>query len=307
MDVDGPLSRLGTRGFAVVRGLLGQEELERLRVAFSTARRADVAIYAAFEPGPEETRWVADRIEKLLPELRDATTLRTDRVARRGVFFATEHTNLDWHTDYKSDYLFQGHRDHVTIWMPIVKPSRDRSGLSLIPIDRLRERDERVHRILENRGAARYEGGVLRYEDRGADLSVPCSFPLEEIAESPALAEGDALLVRSDVLHRTQDTETSRVSLALRALHGGHELTASRLLSGSPGKHARMRAEPGAFCEVLGAFFMNRRTQITVSELLSAQERFARKEPLARLAFAGARALLLPLMLTYRLGQGLAP
>ena len=38
----------------------------------------------------------------------------------------------------------------------------------------------------------------------------------DEIAQTPHLREGDALLFRMDLFHQTQDTETERVALSLR-------------------------------------------------------------------------------------------
>jgi hypothetical protein len=58
-----------------------------------------------------------------------------------------------------------------------------------------------------------------------------------------------------------------------------------------------MLGEPNAFCEVLGAFWLYRRSRMTVGEFLAARRRFAQKEPLPRLVFAGARALL-PVLLS---------
>ena len=287
---------LSDRGFVVVHGLLTAAQVEGLRAAYASSERVDVAAYVATEPRLSDIRGIIARVEALLPSIREATGMATDLVVPQGTFFATERMNLDWHTDQKSDYLFQGHRHHLTFWMPVEKPDPARSGLSVIPIDRLREHAPEAFRALSGRGSARYANGELDYEDGDRERRVSCPGDLASFAESPRLLPGDALVVRSDLLHRTSDVETVRVALSLRALNGEHRLTVARLLSASSRKRARIRDEPNAFAEALAAFLLCRRTTITVREFLRVRARLAQKERLPRVAFAAAR-LALPLAL----------
>jgi ectoine hydroxylase-related dioxygenase (phytanoyl-CoA dioxygenase family) len=297
MQVESSWDALNTRGFVAVREFLSTAELGPLERAYRRSARADVAMYVAMEPAREDIAGVIEKIERLLPSIRAGTGNQTDTVIEQGTFFATDQMNLGWHADYKSYYLFQGHRHHLTFWLPVIKPLRDKSGLSVVPMDRLRERGEPVFRLIEGRGTARCENGYFHYEDGRADRHMACPVDFDEIAETPELGAGDALVMRSDLLHRTQDVRTARVSLSLRALWSGHRLTRAHLLTASPNKRKRMLGEPNAFCEVLAAFWLYRRPQMTVGELLAARRRFARKETVPRLAFAGARALL-PVLLS---------
>jgi hypothetical protein len=299
--VEGSWAALDTRGFVVVREFLSSGELTALQAAYSRAQRAEVAAYVALQPERESLFPVLRRVRALLSEVRTAAATSADTVVEQGVFFATEMTKLGWHSDSKSYYTFQSHRDHLSFWLPIIKPSADKSGLSVVPMDALRERAEDIFRLIEGRGAVRCEDGVFHYEAGTFDRQIRCPVDLDEISEAPALAPGDVLVMRSDLLHRTQDADTARVSLALRALPGDQRLTLSQLLSGSAGKHQRMRREPSTFCETLAAFLLYRRSHMTANELLEAQQRLAAKEFVPRLAFAAAR-LLLPALL---LGQGL--
>jgi hypothetical protein len=293
--VENSWTALDSRGFVVVKGFLPTVEVEALESTYRRAQRAEVASYVALEPDRESLLPVLHRVGDLLCEVRRATRTSADTVVDQGVFFATELTKLGWHSDYKSAYVFQNHRDHLSFWLPIIKPHAQKSGLSVVPKDALRERAEHIFHLLEGRGTARYEDGFLHYEDGAFDRRIRCP-NLDEISETPALAPGDALVMRSDVLHRTQDAETARVALALRALPGSQRLTCSELLGGSPNKRRRMLSEPIAFCETLAAFCLYRRSHMTVRELLEARQRFVNKEFFPRLAFAGARVLLPPLL-----------
>jgi ectoine hydroxylase-related dioxygenase (phytanoyl-CoA dioxygenase family) len=302
--VDGAWSLLDTRGFVVVRGFLSTGELENLVDAFKRSRRADVASYVAMEATASDAAPVVARIRALLPSIRAASLNRADTVVGQGVFFATDRMDLSWHSDSKSFYLFQGHRHHLSFWIPIIKESSDKSGLSVVPMDRLRDRAESIFRLVEGQGSVFYEGGYLRYEDGYRDRRIACPVDIDALAEAPSLVPGDALVMRSDVLHRTQDTTTYRVSLGMRALVGGHPLARSELLRASPTKRARILGEPNAFCEALAAFWLHRRSQITVAEFLDSRPRFERKELVPRLAFAGARVVLPPLLVLSGLVRG---
>jgi hypothetical protein len=287
---------LSERGFVVVRGLLTSAQVEGLRAAYARSERVDVAAYVATEPRRSDVQELVACMEALLPSIRRETGMATDVVVPQGTFFATERMNLDWHSDRKSDHLYQGHLHHLTFWTPVEKPDATRSGLSVIPMDRLREHAPDAFRALRGRGSARYASGVLEYEEGNRERRLACPVDLASFAESPHLVPGDMLVVRSDVLHRTSDVETVRVALTLRALSGEHRLTLAGLLSGTSKKHARILGEPNAFAEVLSAFFLSRRRAITVRELLDVRARLARKELLPRVAFAAAR-LALPLAL----------
>lgn len=296
MRVENSWKALDTKGFVVVREFLSTDDVAGLERAYRRAQRAEVASYVALDPDRECLLPAVQKVRALLPELRAETRSRADTVVEQGVFFATELMKLGWHSDYKSQYVFQSHRDHLSFWLPIIKPHAERSGLSVVPKDALRDRAEDIFELLEGRGTARYEAGLLHYEEGTFDRSIRCPVDLDEISETPALVPGDALIMRSDVLHRTQDAETGRVSLALRAVPGSQRLTCSELLNGSPTKHRRMLREPIAFCETLAAFLLYRRSHMTVRELLDARRRFVDKEFVPRVAFAGARMLLPPLV-----------
>src|SRR5262249_21748473 len=89
---------------------------------------------------------------------------------------------------------------------------------TLLPWNRLRECSSEIYQLLVAKGAiacSRKVGStsVLR-RDFGTKVKV--DFDIETIAESPELAEGDLLMFRGDVLHRTQDRETDRLAVSFR-------------------------------------------------------------------------------------------
>ena len=57
----------------------------------------------------------------------------------------------------------------------------------------------------------------------------------DRLAQTLELDPGDLLLLRGDMIHRTQDTETDRVSLSFRAGNAETAVHRARLADGGPG------------------------------------------------------------------------
>jgi hypothetical protein len=290
-------TELQTRGFVVVRSLLSPAEVDEVRRAYEQSRRGET-LYVSMVAKPQDVKFVASRLATLLPAIREATDIQTDTLSEEGFFFPTEYTKLGWHTDHKSYYTVQDHYHYLNFWMPILKPRPDKSGLGLVPMDRLREAAPEVFAAVVRRGAASVQDGVLRYEtDDGRIRSLPCPDSLvNAIAAAPDVSPGDVIVARTDVLHKTQDAETTRVALTMRGMWSQQPLSKKTLLTGSPEKHQRMLAEPLAFRGLLACFWIKGRSRITLADCRECFERVLRREWRASL-LAVAATVLFPLVL----------
>jgi hypothetical protein len=114
MHVETSWTALDVRGFVVVKGFLSTDDVVALEAAYRRARRVEVAEYVAMEPDRECLLPLLHKVRGLLGQIQRATRSAADTVVDQGVFFATELTRLGWHSDYKSHYVFQGHRDHLS-------------------------------------------------------------------------------------------------------------------------------------------------------------------------------------------------
>ena len=83
------------------------------------------------------------------------------------------------------------------------------------------------------------------------------STDLGTIAVTPQLAEGDLLLLRGDIIHRTQDTDTNRVALSWRVADGATVLKRKRLAAGGVRKAEMMRNNTVLYQKVFKAFDVN--------------------------------------------------
>jgi hypothetical protein len=270
---------LQTRGFVVVRSLLTPAEVDEVLQAYERSRRSET-LYVSMVARPQDVKFVASRLAALLPAIREATDIRTDTLSEEGFFFPTDYTKLGWHTDHKSYYTVQDHYHYLNFWMPILKPRPDKSGLGLVPMDRLREAAPDVFAAVVRRGAASVRDGVLRYEtDDGRIGTLPCpDSVVNAIAVAPDVSPGDVIVARTDVLHKTQDAETTRVALTMRGMWSEQPLSKKTLFTGSPEKHQRMLAEPVAFRGLLACFWIKGRSRITLADCRECFERVLRRE-----------------------------
>ena len=107
-------------------------------------------------------------------------------------------------------------------------------------------------------------------EDRGAARIAHVD--LEELAVAPNLAAGDLLLMRGDIVHRTQDTDTQRVALSWRVANGDTVISRNRLASGCRQKAMMMRKHTAPYHQLFRAFELAGKDELTLRELLALYE-----------------------------------
>jgi hypothetical protein len=125
-------------------------------------------------------------------------------------------------------------------YMPVVKPSKELANLAIIPRDILEALDPQLHTRIRGRGAMRFRCveadtigwfelrfpaerlqvgdwfAIDDYDD--ATMGWKIGFDLEQHKVVPELHEGDLLIMRADVIHRTNDAGTDRISIRCDAL-----------------------------------------------------------------------------------------
>ena len=300
MELQGNWAELSERGFLVIKDFLSAEEVARIVALCRSAKPAETHFVSMQAPAAVVTL-VADKIRRdLFPGLTAAAKLEVDTVMPAGHLFPTEYTKLAWHTDHKSYYVLQSHQNYVNFWLPIVKPLPNKSGLSVLPLDRLQREAPAVYRAVLHRGAADLADGTLAYELDGAIAKISCPANLAALGETPDLVPGDLLMVRGDVLHRTQDAETLRIALSIRAISGKMPVDLHTMLTASPMKAQRMLSEPRLFRELLVAFWMHGRPWVSLAELQAVRKKIAEGQRVPRLLLALASRVLPVLVALYQ-------
>lgn len=142
---------------------------------------------------------------------------------------------LNWHLDHFSYYLYGDHRNWLICYIPVVKPSPDLANLAIIPADVLESLAPELSRRIRGRGAMRFrciepdtlEWFAMRFP--GQHLEIGDWFAIDDFDDStmgwkisidlerykvvPRLEVHDLLIMRADVIHRTNDAGSDRISI----------------------------------------------------------------------------------------------
>jgi hypothetical protein len=241
--MDGSFVDLEKRGYVVLRDFLPADVIEQLREDYSQQGR-DVTIPYLKHASPEMAELTKPRVDAVLEQVRSQTPLKVDLPAGVHYFATGEKTGMTfpWHQDHESWFIVQNHYDYLNFYIPIIKPEVTKSNLRIVPFDVLEQKAPSAYRMLVRGGASRVRsvGGrwFVMSDATGAVRMLPSS--IGDYAITPELAAGDLLLMRGDVVHSTQDTETERVSFSVRISSAETVVRRSALAAGGIQKAAFM-------------------------------------------------------------------
>ena len=262
-------SNLTNRGFHIIRQYLDDEEITNFQKDYAGNEAIDNNAYALGKVSPEVLCRIEKKLSKLLESVKTQHVFAPNHLGG-GAYFATENgIDFGWHQDHESLFIQQTHHDYLNIYIPIVKPNLTQSNLSVIPIDSWKAAAPAAWKLLEWQGASsvRLENGKTHISnDHSGGERVRLNFPIDEISETPHLNEGDALLLRGDMFHKTQDTRTSRVALSIRAWNKRRTVTREHFLETCDVKNAFKEKNSLMYGALASVFKIHR--QLTINELL---------------------------------------
>ena len=271
-DSSGEWSDIDERGFAVKPSFLSPMVCAELVDEWSRLRDDPGA---RANPNNTSVRIPSETQERLTPlltavmeEVAGGTGSRVDRV-RVGQFYATDlGISFGWHNDHDAFFHTQDFINYLNFWIPIQKPERTRSGIAVVPHDVLRERRPALARWVRGHGGitVRSRNGRSMLYDSERSESVELEGLLDQYAEVPPVGAGDLVLMRGDLLHRTQDIETSRIAVAFRCISSSSVLSKDRLTRMGFHKFNVMSGNRMAFALRFAAFELAGRDTMTVAE-----------------------------------------
>lgn len=232
-----------TKGYTVIPNFLTSEEIQvflddykKQQSIVSPSLRHHVHI-------ADVSYNAANSINKKIHEISNLSGLDVDTVVPNGFYTNTEKAVMMWHQDHGSYYMFQQAYDYLNFYIPIDKPDPMITGISVVPMDKLKDSvPDDFHKIY-NSGAKRFvpEGDITKVwdDENGGEWILPVN--IDSIMDSPRLAVGDLILMRGDVIHRTQDDLTRRVAVSVRSTKGSAIINAERLTQGCRMKQQMVR------------------------------------------------------------------
>jgi hypothetical protein len=269
-----PFSDLQTKGYVVVPSFLSGEQLDLLRKDYAERPlQAENANYNLAGPSPEAYRAILIPIRDVLKRVLEQTDVRADTPVGGSYFATGRGVNFAWHQDHESFFALQNHYDYLNFYIPIIKPRRDKTNLSIVPFDVLERECPRTYRRVVRGGAARLwsikrrgvKGSVVFQDDSGRVHFMKKS--IDDLGITPHLDAGDLLLCRGDMIHKTQDVETERVAFSVRACASGIMVKHSRLADGGVEKIRMMANNPILYKRMLMAFEHTRKEELSLADL----------------------------------------
>jgi hypothetical protein len=216
-----PWKDLETKGYVVIRGAFSPAEVQLLLGEYNHAADAENSNYNI----KYLKKATLDIFRKkfageYFPRIGAETSIKADFVEQAGFFATANGINFDWHIDPESYFINHDHFNYLNLYVPIVKPSVEKSNLSLIPCDLLQaQAPELYSNMIKGRGAIRMlpgHGKVVFVDDHFGRIE-EVEFDYRELVRTPELAAGDMLVMRGDLIHKTQDNETERINISFRA------------------------------------------------------------------------------------------
>jgi hypothetical protein len=92
----------------------------------------------------------------------------------------------------------------------------------------------------------------MRSDETGAEYQLPVN--IDTLAVHPELSAGDLLLIRGDVIHRTQDAEKQRTAVSIRYTKGNAPISRAQLLSGCDFKRNMIKNNQRTYDSILEKF-----------------------------------------------------
>lgn len=220
-------SLIETRGYVFQEQFLDEREIASLRADFNSAS-ADNKNYPIREL---DLKNLPPSVAEKLSMLARLCFPAHDLMLIGGAYFRIDRSNLQqsvnfpWHQDHESYYQHRQHYHYLNFWIPLEKETVEDSNLSVVPFDRLKQADPLLHDVIVGSGATRYYERHIIQDVTGCTMRFNCN--LDELTYTPHMRPGDLMLVRGDIIHRTQNLRASRMSISFRMIDRHHIINRS--------------------------------------------------------------------------------
>jgi hypothetical protein len=213
---------LETTGFLVIPNFLDTKEISFLIKIIDSLKSSMAGNYQNknYKIFRITSTLVKYKINRIIQQIQSSTNIQVNILSPGSGVFDNNLITFSWHQDHEPYYMFQDLYNSLNFWIPVIKPDSKLSGLSLIPFDKLlKEIPDVIKTRILGKGATRFipnQNSTIMNDDESGQSNV-LSVNIESMMESPELFVGDLLILRGDVIHKTQDNLTYRVSIGSRA------------------------------------------------------------------------------------------
>lgn len=234
MNKENNYSKLIDRGFTVIPGFFSHEEISMfITDYYSQSSSVNENYYLKFA-SDGVAKAIEDKIIKVVDQVRQATGIGATMMTHNLIYMDSSKSNFGWHQDHETWYVDQHNDNYLNFYIPLIKPDPVITGVSLVPYDVLDTIIPEFAACFKGSGAKRLasngDSTHVWDDDSGREYDLPVN--IDSLCVSPAIQAGDLLLLRGDLIHKTQDNTTNRLSVTIRCLNSNHVVSKSNMMSG---------------------------------------------------------------------------
>lgn len=265
---------LETKGFLLISNFLTQREIAAFQWDSIHGTDSGHSNPVGNNISPVLVKIIFPKLKNILDLIQKYTNLKLDFCI--GGFYAdTKTVNFPWHQDHAVSYFFQQGINYVNFYMMIKKENNDITNITILPFDNLRKYVPKQANKIIGHAAQRFLVKDNKTEVLDDNLSNNYLLPIniENIAYTPKLKEGDLLLIRGDMPHRTQDNLSHRTAVSLRFAEN-NTVYKNKILETCDFKSKYIENSKHVYTPLFKAFEFYQRDSITIQEYFDYSQDF---------------------------------
>jgi ectoine hydroxylase-related dioxygenase (phytanoyl-CoA dioxygenase family) len=243
------LNELDTNGYLIIRNFLSDDEVLHYKTIFQydksiygkNYREVDISVENKIIPS------VKEKFEQFMASLNAATNRNINFLSPVIDVLRTENVNLPWHQEHEGYFMYQNPKNHLRMWIPLVKSSPEIDGIEMIKHADLKSNaNEFFHKYVLDTGAKffKVEDDKTTVVDRENDITTVENINLEDYITNTMTMPGDAVIFRGDCVHRTQPNSKNRMAIAFKLCDDTHVICKDKFMSGGDTKHKKFTTLP---------------------------------------------------------------
>lgn len=240
---------LETRGFVVVQNFLNAQEINEIMNSHteimdqyynSGSANRNYPVLRAAIPAT-----ILDKAKLILSVLNQKTNLKTNKIpVLEGIVDYLDNSLIEfgWHQDHENYFKWQNAYNDLNFWVAVNKSNSNESGLDVVPHDKLADKIPTLfNEHILGKGAKYFNPATDNNTfaddtETGELLLLPIN--LDDIKETPSISSGDLLLLRGDLIHRSQKRTIPRLAIGFRAINTNQIINKEKFYSGSHKKQS---------------------------------------------------------------------
>ena len=239
---------LETEGYVVIKDFLPKDVVDKyVKLYDGIEDRKGKIITGNFEHD------LNDKIQSILKQVHEETGIKVDILIKKPSFFDNSVFEIDWHQDHEPYWLTQDSYNSLNFWIPIVKENSKTSGLVLVPHSSL---PDDVKKITRGTGAKTFvrEGNKTIITDNSSGEVYETDFDLDSHSVTPEISAGDLILMRVDVIHKSQMPTEHRIAMSVRCYYSQSKLYRDKFFSGCEVKRDRIAKDQLRYKPIVDSF-----------------------------------------------------